>query len=173
MMRGEREMAMTVSPPLLTCSYYNAWMETYTEEEYHRHSGTHLEEDEEDESGSESSESDDEQSRSSIEFQNDTSSEESFESEDSTSVDSDSFHSANEDEIVFREDVSTLSPLDPESASNGRGLFGKGGGDYEGVFMDDFSDNSEGSMEGNNILGKLETDVMNLSMSQFRRFVHT
>lgn len=148
-------------------------METYTEEEYQRHSGTHLEEEGEEGSGSES-DSDNEQGGSSIEFQNGTFSEESFGSEESSSLDSDSFHSANDDEVVFSEDVSSLSPLGPEGLFNRHGnLVGEGGMDnsQEDVFMNDFSDTSEESGEGGNILGKLEIEVMNLSISNFRRCV--
>ena len=152
-------------------SYYNAWMETYTEEEYNRHSGTLLEAESESE-GSSDSDSDNEQlGGSSIEFQNGTFSEESFGSdlsEESINFESDSYHSANE-EVVFREseeDVFTFSPSQPDN----EGFFNKqkeSHGGQEVVFMDNFSESSDGSVEG--LLGKLETQVMNLSISKFRR----
>ena len=153
---------------LAPCSYYNAWMETYTEEEYKQHSGTHLEEDEESDGSETPSESeldsDMEQGGSSIEFQNETFSDGSFGS-DEESDSSDSFHS-----------VQALSPQGGRGLSNGV-VGGTGGRGYhqwdedeaEDVFMDNFSDNSEGSARGRNMLGKLETQVMNMSISKFRR----
>lgn len=153
-------------------------METYTEEEYQRHSGTHLEEEEDSEDGASDleSESDNEQGGSSIEFQNETfSEEESFGSEASSSLDSDSFHSARDREegVVFKEEgvVCDSSPSGGWRGSSGLG--GEGVTDHsslDGVFMDGFSDNSDVSEEGRNVLGKLETEVMNMSISRFRRY---
>lgn len=149
-------------------------METYTEEEYKRHSGTHLDQEVGGEEGSEDSDSDNEQlDGSSIVFQNGTFSEESFSSEsssDDSDVETDSYHSASE-QVAFRDTRRhMLSPgyadhvsLDEESEARERG------GQEEGVFMDNFSDSSGGSEEGHNVIGKLETQVMNLSLSKFRR----
>lgn len=154
-------------------------METYTEEEYKKHSGTHLDEDEEDDidgdeedasDGSSESELDLEMEQldgSSIEFQSGTFSEESFGS-NLSEEDSDSYLSANED-VIFQ-DESVLSPAKPARNSSPKKGAGPPKGKEEeegGVFIDNFSDDSEDG-EGRNMLGKLETQVMNLSISRFR-----
>ena len=157
---------------VLLCSYYNAWIETYTEEEYKKHSGTYLES--EGYSGNSESGLENEQVETSIEFQNETS-EESFGSDlsdGSTDTDSDSFQSANE-EVEEDSFISfELSQLKP-TISNGKDVFDKNvkthGKEEDGVFMDTFSDSSAGGDdECNTILGKLETQVLNLSLSRFR-----
>ena len=160
--------------------YYNAWMETYTEEEYKRHSGTHLEDgsDEEEDESDEDLESElglgmEQLDGSSIEFQNETFSDESFGSDlsDDESASSSSYLSASE-EVLFVDDSVMLSPTKPRNCSpkKGAGLpsNGRKGEEEEGVFIDGFSDDSGGSGEGRNMLGKLETQVMNLSISRFR-----
>lgn len=184
------KMMRVYDPSMITymCSYYNAWMETYTEEDYKRNSGTFLE-DENDESTdtSESSYMDNEQlDGSSIEFQNETFSEESFGSDLTTSdALSDSFHSATEEvggeEGVFplspsrRDDDAKASPLyrggmfGPTPGGRGRGGEEEEGEEEESVFMDNFSNSSgESADAGQNVLDKLETQVMNLSLSKFR-----
>ncbi len=110
----------------------------------------------------------------SIEFQNGTFSDEESYSNEETS--SDSFQSAEED-IIFQDITFAHSPSRPGSYNmhkvDTRGRLGKypygHETDEDGVFMDEFSDNSGGSnSEGRNILGDLETQVMNLSLSKFR-----
>jgi len=152
-------------------------METFAEEEYKKRSGSdldgeqsyqvdssELESDAELDSGNERMDID----GSSIEFQNETSSEDSFGSElidESSDLDSDVYHSANEDASL---DESAVAPRTRKKGS----LKEKGAskaplkGNEEDVFMDNFSDSSADS---NNLLGKLETEVMNLSLSKFRR----
>lgn len=100
---------------------------------------------------------------SSVEFQNGTSSEEeeeeeeSFESEsDLTELESDFFHSAEEDTTTNEDSV-----VIPSRRSAGSGF-------EDEVFMDNFSDGSGPGEDDGNLLGKLETEVMNLSLSRFR-----
>lgn len=163
-------------------------METYTEEEFKRHSGTHLEDSRNSntsnsEDGSSESELDlemEELDGSSIVFQNETSSDDSYGTGLSEEDDSDSFISANED--VTSSEEPFLSSSSPQgggqkgSSDKGSALAAGGGKgrerkeeEEEGVFIDNFSDESVDSGEGRNMLGKLETEVMNLSFSRFRQ----
>ena len=148
--------------------YYNAWLETYTEEEYKRRtdSGTFLDE----EKDLESSESDSENEQLeelSLEFQAETFSEDSSEFELSEE-ESDLFHSAEEgmdergnDEdsfITFEPSLSmhTLKVSSPKISPSDMLQEEM----EESIFLHDMSDNSRDDEEGQNVLGKLETQVM-------------
>lgn len=150
--------------------YYNAWLETYTEEEYKRHADSSTSLDGEKGSQSSESESENEQLEDdlSLEFQNDTSSDDSSESELSD-MESDSFHSAEEDlNLREEEDDSFITFESPSSVyvTSPRIVFDREESKEEDSdFMHNFSD---GSNDGSNILGKLETQVMNLSIPRFR-----
>lgn len=114
---------------------------------------------------------------SSIEFQNETSSGESFESDsdddESIDLESDSFQSAEEDVIFNNEEDSFITfEKSPSSkvrtSSHGGDKVKSHNTEEDGVFMDNFSDSSEDTDEGRNVLGKLESQVMDLSLSRFR-----
>lgn len=82
-------------------------------------------------------------------------------------MESDSYHSAEELFKDARQDM--LSPRYADRVSfNGEDEGRWRGGQEEAVFMDNFSDSSEGPEEGGNVIGRLETQVMNLSLSKFR-----
>ena len=119
-----------------------------------RLSGVDLSEDQE------QSDSDDDEDRTngiSIEFRNETSPSEGSDSDSDSSL-SDSelnpFHSTFEDN-----DIDSFVTFEASS------IGGRGQDSQEGVFMNQFSDNSE---EGGNILGELESEVMNTSISRYR-----
>lgn len=156
--------------------YYNAWLETYTEEEYKRHtdSGTFL--DGEKDLESIESESENEQLEDlSMEFQNESFSDDSSEFELSD-VESDLFHSA-EDDMNGREDDDSFITFESPSVHISKESSSKTAtassllddNEEESVFMHDFSDTSNDEEDGGNFLGKLETQVMNLSLSRFRK----
>ena len=59
----------------------------------------------------------------------------------------------------------TCDDLDSFVTFEALAISGRGEDSQEGVFMNQFSDNSE---EGGNILGVLESQVMNTSISRYR-----
>ena len=168
--------------------YFNAWLETYTEEEFKKHagSGTFLEEEggsEGEKSAVEDSDSDLDQVDVSMiashEEDESSSSDEDSSSSDSNFTDSDSFHSATDDEdsfITFEHSVIHNGRGSPPSSVRYGGHDQKKdrweGGDS--VFMQDFSDGSserEGQREegeGQNVLDRLEDQVMRLSANRLR-----
>jgi hypothetical protein len=95
----------------------------------------------------------------SIEFRNETSPSEGSDSDSDSSL-SDSelnpFHS------TFN---SKADDLDSFVTFETSAISGRGEDSQEGVFMNQFSDNSE---EGGNILGDLESEVMNTSISRYK-----
>ena len=151
-------------------------METYTEEEYKKHtnSGTFL--DDENDLESAESESENEQLEDlDLEFQNESFSDDSSEFE-LGSVESDLFHSAEEDVTVGGDDdsfvifestssVRVLKDLSFKTTTTSSLLDED---EEESIFMHDFSDTSKDG-EGRNVLGRLESQVMNLSTSKFRK----
>ena len=117
---------------------------------------------EEQQSDSDDTSHDDDQTNGiSIEFRNDTSPSEGSDSDSDSSL-SDSelnpFHSTFNSKT---DDLDSFVTFEA-SAISGRG---EGEESQEGVFMSQFSDNSE---EGGNILGNLESEVMNTSISRYR-----
>ena len=150
------------SPP----RYYNAWIETYAEEEYKRHSGTFLNEEDIDSSQSDSAEHLNDTARNIANDVASTSSE-SLESESDYSLDStDSYHSADDD---FHESDDSFIIFEATSSpavirmSTGKT---RGEEEEEGVFMDEFS---SGSGEHLNFLGELETQVLDISLPRIRQ----
>ena len=146
----------------LTCRYYNAWIETYGEQELKRLSGVDLNEEQQQSDSDDTShdDNDDDQTNGiSIEFRNETSLSEGSDSDSDSSL-SDSelnpFHS------TFNSKDDDLDSFVTFEAS---AISGRGEDSQEGVFMNQFSDNSE---EGGNILGDLESQVMNTSISRYR-----
>ena len=145
---------------LLTHRYYNAWIETYGEQELKRLSGVDLsEEQQQSDSDSGDNDDDDQTNGISIEFRNDTSPSEGSDSDSDSSL-SDSelnpFHS------TFNSKDGDLDSFVTFEAS---AISGRGEDSQEGVFMNQFSDNSE---DGGNILGDLESEVMNTSVSRYK-----
>jgi hypothetical protein len=141
-----------------TCRYYNAWIETYGEQELKRLSGVDLSEEQSD--SDDTSDGDDDQTNGiSIEFRNETSPSEGSDSDSDSSL-SDSelnpFHS------TFNSKADDLDSFVTFEAS---AISGRGEDSQEAVFMNQFSDNSE---EGGNILGNLESEVMNTSISRYK-----
>ena len=145
---------------LLTHRYYNAWIEMYGEQELKRLSGVDLsEEQQQSDSDSGDNDDDDQTNGISIEFRNDTSPSEGSDSDSDSSL-SDSelnpFHS------TFNSKDGDLDSFVTFEAS---AISGRGEDSQEGVFMNQFSDNSE---DGGNILGDLESEVMNTSVSRYK-----
>ena len=142
---------------MYTCRYYNAWIETYGEQELKRLSGVDLSEEQSD---SDDASHDDDQTNG-IEFRNETSPSEGSDSDSDSSL-SDSelnpFHSTFNSKT---DDLDSFVTFEA-SAISGRG---EGEESQEGVFMSQFSDNSE---EGGNILDNLESEVMNTSISRYK-----
>ena len=145
---------------VLLCRYYNAWIETYGEQELKRLSGVDLSE--------QCSESDTEESHDmshdqtngiSIEFRNETSTSDGSDSDSLSDSELNPFHSTFN---TKDEDFDSFVTFEASSVS-GRGLENVSEGD--GVFMDEFSDSSG---EGRNFLGELESEVMNTSLQRFR-----
>ena len=146
--------------------YYNAWIETYGKEEMKRLSGVDLSElqsDSDEESGDLSHDDDDDQTNGiSIEFRNETSPSEVSDSDsDISDSELNPFHStfnAKDDDSFVTFEASSIS-------GRGRKSHDWTGEEGDGVFMDGFSDSSG---EGRNILGELESEVMNTSIRRFR-----
>ena len=124
-----------------------------------RLSGVDLSEEQEQSDSDDTSHDDDQTNGISIEFRNETSPSEGSDSDSDSSL-SDSelnpFHS------TFNSKDGDLDSFVTFEAS---AISGRGEDSQEGVFMNQFSDNSE---EGGNILGDLESEVMNTSISRYR-----
>lgn len=150
---------------VLTCRYYNAWIETYGEQELKRLSGVDLSDEQQlsDSDDSSQDEDDDQTNGISIEFRNDTSPSEGSDSDS----DSDSSLSDSELNPFHSTFDSKDGDLDSFVTFEASAISGRGEDSQEGVFMNQFSDNSE---EGGNILGDLESQVMNTSISRYRPY---
>ena len=151
--------------------YYNAWIETYGEQELKRLSGVDLNEQESSSSSEESHDTshdeDDQTNGISIEFRNDISLSEQSDSDSESDSLSDSelnpFHSTLN---TKDNDIDSFVTFEASSASgHGHGPHQSTETERDGVFMDEFSDSSG---EGRNILGDLESQVMNTSLPRFR-----
>lgn len=148
------------------CRYYNAWIETYGEQELKRLSGVDLSEQQSnssEESCDTSHDEDDQTNGISTEFRNEILLSEQSNSDSESDSLSDSelnpFHSA----FNTKDDIDSFVTFEALSVS-GRG-HGPHQGTETGVFMDEFSDSSG---EGRNILGDLESQVMKTSLPRFR-----
>lgn len=149
------------------CRYYNAWIETYGKEELQRLSGVDLSEqqsDSEEESDDMSHDNGDDQTNGiSIEFRNETSPSEGSDSDSESLSDSElnPFHSTFN---TKDDDMDSFVTFEASSFSV-RGKPSRREREREGVFMDEFSDSSG---EGRNILGELESEVMNSTIPRYR-----
>ena len=164
---------------LLCCRYYNAWLETYTEDEFRKHteSGTSLGDDRSSESLESEADQLDNLNPMSQEEESSSDDDDGSSSSDSelSNSDSDTFHSATEANLGDEEEEDSFVTFESSGVYNGRHLSpsvvfeGPDEGEEDSVFMQDFSDASNEEGEGSNVLGKLEHQVMRLSISKFRK----
>ena len=154
-----RPSSFSTPPP----RYYNAWIETYTEEEYKKHSGADL--DSSNESSSDEEDGDDEESHDLGCHDNMSSSGEDSPGSDYDYESDDSDHSNNADMIANDISESFVVEFEESKSSvasvwSGEGVRLGRGGEEEDVFMDVFSDSD--LSERMNFLGGLEAQVMNV-----------